>query len=127
MRVLIYPTYEFLSHLDGDSSFILTRALAVELGKKKDFFVYWVVPERAIFDKAPIGYLPVREKVSGSRDQNEINRYECIDKFNPIDGEYPIDVVISNNAGKLYDYMSYYSLMNFKRDRTNMYIWDIFQ
>lgn len=122
MRILIYPTYEFLSNIKADSSFILTKAFAMQAAEH-NHHSYWVRPNVDEND-AMQGVTQVMTNVKKSRDMNEVLQYDVLDKFSPVDGMYPLDAVISNNAGKAYEYLNFFSLNNFKRVNVPVYIWD---
>ncbi len=123
MRVLLYPTYEFMGFVEADSSFILMRAMYRFLNEQPDCFPYWVVPEGYGKYQEEKG-LVIETNVKKNRDLNEVLPYEAMQLFNPIDGKYPIDAVITNNAGKATEILNYFSLLKQKRVDIPVYIWD---
>lgn len=101
MRILIVPTYEQPAFLLGDSSYLLMNQFVQIASKQDDVFLYWLLPDAATDDGDTGGYLKIVDpNLPTERDKSELYMPACLADFNPIDGKYPIDVVLTNNAGK---------------------------
>lgn len=121
MRILVYPTYEYSPNIEADSSYILTKAFTEQASKEKDCFVYWFVPTSP---ESSGKYKKIQMKDWGGRDMNEVNQYGALKDFNLIDGFFPIDVAISNNAGKAQQLINFFAITRLKRAYVPVVIWD---
>lgn len=122
MRVLICPTYEFASNPKADSSYILSVALFEFLNQQPDCYAYLIVPKGSA-EQHEKG-LMIETDTHKTRDENEVLQYEALKQFNPVNGVYPIDVVITNNAGKATQLIDYFSLTGAERVNIPVLIWD---
>ena len=116
MRVLIYPVYEYQTFVEADSSYILMKGLR-DYFLEKNVYPYWFTPLPELSGDIPL-------KKYHSRDLYEIYQYEGLDKFNVIDGEYPLDFAITNNPGKAAELINFFAITGFGKVKIPVYLWE---
>lgn len=125
MRILIIPTYEQPSFILGDSSYLLMNQFVQIASKQPDVFLYWLLPDAATDDGNTGGYLKIIDPhLPTERDKSELHMPACLADFNPIDGKYPVDIVLTNNAGKAAALANYFNLAGAGRVPYPIFVWD---
>lgn len=122
MRILICPSYEFPANIEADSSYTFMSQFVDVAATYEDVFVYWLLPSHVSF-RDDVKHEKIVVPFQKDRDSNEL-LIPDLSPFDPALSYRPVDVVLTNNAGKALYLANWFNLRAYGRKEIPMFVWD---